>query len=67
MISFECSKINVIVLPHKKWSTLHRKFMLNANIQIALKKSSSVLSTLFHLIDLDDAIELVNQFGHLGN
>ena len=36
-----------------------RNFMLNKNIQIILKKSSSVLSTLFLWIDFD-------KFGNLG-
>ena len=51
MVNFECSEINVFVLPNGQFSL--RNLMLNRNIQIILIKCSSVLRTLFHLIDLN--------------
>ena len=47
------SKVNVIDLSPKKWTTLHPNCMLNISIQIILNKSLSVLSALFDLIHLD--------------
>ena len=46
IFSDKCSEINVIVLPPKKWKILYLKFY-------AEYKYLTVLSTLFHLIDLD--------------
>ena len=51
LLNFECSEINVVVLPNRQFYI--RNLMLNTIIQIVLIKSSSILSTLFHLIDLD--------------
>ena len=47
MIIFDGSKINVIVFSPKKLTILHLK-----SYSKLLKKSSSVLSALFHLTDL---------------
>ena len=51
MINFECREINVFVLPNGQFYI--QNLMLNTIIQIILIKSSAVLRTLFHLIDLD--------------
>ena len=49
MVNFEYSEINAFVLLNGQFYI--RNLMLNTNIQITPIKSSSVLGTLFHLID----------------
>ena len=61
-----CSEINVFVLPNGQFYI--RNLMLNTNIHIILIKSPSVLSTMFHLIDLDlrcSTSKLILAFRHL--
>ena len=52
MENLKCNEMLLVSL-QRNGQFYIRSFMLNMNIQIILKKSSSGLSTLFHLIDLD--------------
>ena len=51
MKNFECSEVNIIVLPRKKRIILHPKFYAEYKHLDKTQKSSLVLSTLFNLID----------------
>ena len=64
-INFTGSGINVIVFRLGNGQFYIRNFIMNKNIQVIFIKSSSVLSTLFHLIDLDLHCWIIRVFGHL--
>ena len=51
MKNFECSKVNIVVLPRKKRIILPPKFYAEYKHLDHTQKSSLVLSTLFNLID----------------